>query len=104
MILKLLMPSMFIFWLPIHSLISGKNNGKGYYIYEKGSKPKPDPSVLPVIEESRRLTSIMPGGKVHLLHINTCIPFKCNCTILLQVVTGPNSDDVHLFIPCVKVN
>lgn len=44
--------------------ISGKNNGKGYYIYEKGSKPKPDPSVLSIIEESRRLTNIMPGGKV----------------------------------------
>ena len=46
--------------------ISGKNNGKGYYIYEKGSKPKPDPSVLPIIEESRQHTKIMPGGKVHL--------------------------------------
>ncbi|KAK4391675.1 Peroxisomal fatty acid beta-oxidation multifunctional protein AIM1 [Sesamum angolense] len=42
---------------------NGKSNGKGYYIYEKGSKPKPDPSVLPVVEESRRLTNIMPGGK-----------------------------------------
>ncbi|XP_042491006.1 peroxisomal fatty acid beta-oxidation multifunctional protein AIM1-like [Macadamia integrifolia] len=42
---------------------NGKNNGKGYYIYEKGSKPKPDPSVLPIIEESRRLTNVMPGGK-----------------------------------------
>ncbi|GLT98555.1 hypothetical protein SLE2022_160550 [Rubroshorea leprosula] len=42
---------------------NGKNNGKGYYIYEKGSKPKPDPTVLPIIEESRRLTNIMPGGK-----------------------------------------
>ncbi|KAM1090057.1 hypothetical protein PS2_017407 [Malus domestica] len=42
---------------------NGKNNGKGYYIYEKGSKPKPDPSVLPLIEESRRVTNIMPGGK-----------------------------------------
>ncbi|PIN08302.1 Enoyl-CoA isomerase [Handroanthus impetiginosus] len=40
-----------------------KNNGKGYYIFEKGSKPKPDPSVLPIIEESRRLTNIMPAGK-----------------------------------------
>lgn len=44
--------------------ISGKNNGKGFYIYEKGGKPKPDPSVLPIIEESRRLTNIMPSGKV----------------------------------------
>lgn len=43
---------------------SGKNNGKGYYIYEKGNKPTPDPSVLPIIQESRRLTNIMPGGKV----------------------------------------
>ncbi|KAL1554893.1 Altered inheritance of mitochondria protein 1 [Salvia divinorum] len=42
---------------------NGKNNGKGYYIYEKGSKPKPDPSVLPMIEESRRTINIMPGGK-----------------------------------------
>ncbi|KAL7134769.1 hypothetical protein ABFS83_11G048000 [Erythranthe nasuta] len=42
---------------------NGKNNGKGYYIYEKGSKPKPDPAVLPIIEESRRLTNIMPNGK-----------------------------------------
>uniref|UniRef100_A0A2C9UAQ8 Uncharacterized protein n=1 Tax=Manihot esculenta TaxID=3983 RepID=A0A2C9UAQ8_MANES len=41
----------------------GKNNGKGYYIYEKGSKPKPDPSVIPIIEESRRVTNIMPNGK-----------------------------------------
>lgn len=47
--------------------ILGKNNGKGYYIYEKGSKPKPDLSVLPIIEESRRVTNIMPGGKVLLL-------------------------------------
>ncbi|PIN08136.1 Hydroxyacyl-CoA dehydrogenase/enoyl-CoA hydratase [Handroanthus impetiginosus] len=42
---------------------NGKNNGKGYYIYEKGSKPKPDPSVFPIIEECRRLTNIMPDGK-----------------------------------------
>ncbi|KAM7274781.1 hypothetical protein ACFE04_016647 [Oxalis oulophora] len=42
---------------------NGKANGKGYYIYEKGSKPKPDPSVLPIIEESRRVTNLMPRGK-----------------------------------------
>ncbi|KAM1155356.1 hypothetical protein ACFXTH_026275 [Malus domestica] len=42
---------------------NGKNNGKGYYVYEKGSKPKPDLSVLPLIEESRRVTNTMPGGK-----------------------------------------
>ncbi|KAL5729181.1 hypothetical protein ACHQM5_002163 [Ranunculus cassubicifolius] len=42
---------------------NGKNNGKGYYIYEKGSKPKPDPSVLPIIQESIKATKIMPGGK-----------------------------------------
>ncbi|XP_021723619.1 peroxisomal fatty acid beta-oxidation multifunctional protein AIM1-like [Chenopodium quinoa] len=42
---------------------NGKNNGKGYYVYGKGSKPKPDFSVLPIIEESRRVTNIMPDGK-----------------------------------------
>lgn len=47
---------------------NGKNNGRGYYIYEKGSKPKPDPSVLPIIEESRKLANIMPEGKVMLFH------------------------------------
>ncbi|XP_065849474.1 peroxisomal fatty acid beta-oxidation multifunctional protein AIM1 isoform X2 [Euphorbia lathyris] len=49
--------------LLIKSGRNGKNNGKGYYIYEKGSKPKPDPSVMPIIEESRRLTNLMPDGK-----------------------------------------
>ncbi|XP_019151408.1 PREDICTED: peroxisomal fatty acid beta-oxidation multifunctional protein AIM1-like [Ipomoea nil] len=49
--------------LLIKSGRNGKNNGKGYYIYQKGTKPKPDPSVLPIIEESRRLINIMPGGK-----------------------------------------
>ncbi|ERM98618.1 peroxisomal fatty acid beta-oxidation multifunctional protein [Amborella trichopoda] len=42
---------------------SGKKNGKGYYLYEKGSKPKADPNVLPIIEESRRQVNILPGGK-----------------------------------------
>ncbi|XP_038890034.1 peroxisomal fatty acid beta-oxidation multifunctional protein AIM1 [Benincasa hispida] len=41
----------------------GKNNGRGFYIYEKGSKPKPDPSILPILEESRRIANLMPGGK-----------------------------------------
>nr|AFK48400.1 unknown [Lotus japonicus] len=49
--------------LLIKSGRNGKNNGKGYYVYEKGSKPKPDASILPTIEESRRLCNIMPGGK-----------------------------------------
>ncbi|KAK9705990.1 hypothetical protein RND81_07G097400 [Saponaria officinalis] len=42
---------------------NGKVNGKGFYIYEKGAKPKPDFSVLPIIEECRRSTNIMPDGK-----------------------------------------
>ncbi|KAM7276073.1 hypothetical protein ACFE04_017939 [Oxalis oulophora] len=57
-----------IFHSPIIELFlkngrKGKANGKGFYIYEKGSKPKPDPSILPIIEEARRITNIMPGGK-----------------------------------------
>ncbi|KAL4563930.1 hypothetical protein LXL04_027979 [Taraxacum kok-saghyz] len=42
---------------------NGKKSGKGYYIYEKGCKPKPDPMVLPIIEESRKLANLMPHGK-----------------------------------------
>ncbi|KAG8070505.1 hypothetical protein GUJ93_ZPchr0006g41151 [Zizania palustris] len=41
----------------------GKSNGKGYYIYEKGGRPKPDPSVQLVIDEYRRHAKMMPGGK-----------------------------------------
>ncbi|CAN6456522.1 unnamed protein product [Victoria cruziana] len=41
----------------------GKKNGRGYYLYEKGSKPKPDPNVLPIIEECRKRTNVMPSGK-----------------------------------------
>ncbi|KAL8225976.1 hypothetical protein R6Q57_018533 [Mikania cordata] len=41
----------------------GKHNGKGYYIYKKGSRPKPDPMVLPIIEESRKLANLMPQGQ-----------------------------------------
>ncbi|KAF3621354.1 Peroxisomal fatty acid beta-oxidation multifunctional protein AIM1, partial [Capsicum annuum] len=52
------LPALVSLWVP-----SSKNNGKGYYIYEKGRKPRPDFTVLPIIEESRRLTNIMPGGK-----------------------------------------
>ncbi|KAI7732668.1 hypothetical protein M8C21_024517 [Ambrosia artemisiifolia] len=53
--------------LMIKSGRNGKNNGKGYYIYEKGSKPKPDPQVFPIIEEAKRLVNIMPGGKLLVL-------------------------------------
>ncbi|XP_031103584.1 peroxisomal fatty acid beta-oxidation multifunctional protein AIM1-like [Ipomoea triloba] len=42
---------------------SGKKDGKGFYLYVKGKKPEPNTSVLQIVEESRRLTKIMPGGK-----------------------------------------
>ncbi|KAK4761916.1 hypothetical protein SAY87_029800 [Trapa incisa] len=56
------------FWSPLLELLIksgryGKNNGKGFYIYEKGSRPRPDPSILPIVEESRRLANIMPHGE-----------------------------------------
>ncbi|KAK8963884.1 Peroxisomal fatty acid beta-oxidation multifunctional protein [Platanthera guangdongensis] len=41
----------------------GKENGRGYYLYERGSRPKADPSLLPIIDESRRRASLMPSGK-----------------------------------------
>lgn len=87
----------------------GKNNGKGFYLYEKGSRPKPDPKVLPIIEESRRLTNTMPGGKVVIpvcLHLvfnlwaylfpdNLCIIYSsnyahlfwCVCSIVFNLCT-----------------
>ncbi|XP_006354399.1 peroxisomal fatty acid beta-oxidation multifunctional protein AIM1-like [Solanum tuberosum] len=42
---------------------TGKKNGRGYYLYKKGKIPEPDLSVLQIVEESRRLASIMPGGE-----------------------------------------
>uniref|UniRef100_R7WBL9 Peroxisomal fatty acid beta-oxidation multifunctional protein n=1 Tax=Aegilops tauschii TaxID=37682 RepID=R7WBL9_AEGTA len=41
----------------------GKSNGKGYYLYEKGAKPKPDPNVQLVIDEYRKQAKTMPAGK-----------------------------------------
>ncbi|XP_059275235.1 peroxisomal fatty acid beta-oxidation multifunctional protein AIM1-like isoform X4 [Lycium ferocissimum] len=42
---------------------TGKKDGRGYYLYKKGKSPEPDPSVLQIVKESRRLASIMPGGE-----------------------------------------
>ncbi|TYJ24818.1 hypothetical protein E1A91_A07G005000v1 [Gossypium mustelinum] len=61
-----------VFMSPLIELLmkngrNGKINGKGYYIYEKGSKPKPDPSILPIIEESRQQTKLMPAGKLRTI-------------------------------------
>uniref|UniRef100_M0ZX91 Multifunctional protein n=1 Tax=Solanum tuberosum TaxID=4113 RepID=M0ZX91_SOLTU len=44
-------------------MANGKKNGRGYYLYKKGKIPEPDLSVLQIVEESRRLASIMPGGE-----------------------------------------
>ncbi|URE19981.1 Peroxisomal fatty acid beta-oxidation multifunctional [Musa troglodytarum] len=75
------------------ALILSKNNGKGYYIYEKGQKPKPDPSVEAIIEESRRLSNVMPGGKRSSGNQNNpptlCQPF----THLLLSLPDPNTKE-----------
>ncbi|XP_019238241.1 PREDICTED: peroxisomal fatty acid beta-oxidation multifunctional protein-like [Nicotiana attenuata] len=42
---------------------TGKKDGRGYYLYQKGKSPEPNPSVLKVVEECRRLVSIIPGGE-----------------------------------------
>lgn len=68
----------FLFLIVTLLLFLGKNNGKGYYIYEKGSQPKPDPAVLPIIEQSRRMTNIMPGGKVLLFSFKYGMLFTQN--------------------------
>ncbi|KAI3872462.1 hypothetical protein MKX03_023202 [Papaver bracteatum] len=41
---------------------NGKNNGKGYYKYEKGCKPKPDFTNV-ITHAALKLTNLMPGGK-----------------------------------------
>ncbi|KAG0495827.1 hypothetical protein HPP92_000518 [Vanilla planifolia] len=42
---------------------NGKANGKGYYLYEPGSKPKPDPSLQVIIAESIKQANLMHHGK-----------------------------------------
>ncbi|CAA7397364.1 unnamed protein product [Spirodela intermedia] len=49
--------------LMVESGRNGKNNGKGYYIYDQGSRPRPDPSISSIVAESIRRANIMPGGK-----------------------------------------
>ncbi|XP_020581771.1 peroxisomal fatty acid beta-oxidation multifunctional protein-like [Phalaenopsis equestris] len=49
--------------LMIQSGRNGKANGKGYYLYQSGSRPKPDPSIQTVIDESRKRTLITSGVK-----------------------------------------
>lgn len=49
--------------LLVNSGRNGKNNGKGYYTYEKGNQPKPDLTILPIVEESQRLANVMPNRK-----------------------------------------
>ncbi|KAI0496784.1 hypothetical protein KFK09_023108 [Dendrobium nobile] len=41
----------------------GKENGRGFYLYQRGSKPKPDPSLQAIIDESRRHANLIPSGK-----------------------------------------
>ncbi|KAG0486523.1 hypothetical protein HPP92_008618 [Vanilla planifolia] len=42
---------------------NGKRNGRGYYLHHRGSRPKSDPLVQPIIEESRRRANLVPSGK-----------------------------------------
>ena len=57
-------------WVPLNVFdFVGKSNAKGYYIYEKGSKPKPDPFVLPITEDSKRIANIIPDEEKVKSHI-----------------------------------
>ncbi|KAK8963288.1 Peroxisomal fatty acid beta-oxidation multifunctional protein [Platanthera guangdongensis] len=49
--------------LMVQSGLNGKSNGKGYYLYHSGSKPKPNPFIETLIEESRRRTRIISTEK-----------------------------------------
>ena len=86
MILNLLSLQLWVEWVLLHHsricifhfkfpcYFTGKINGKGYYLYEKGAKPKPDPNVQHVIDEYRKQAKTMPGGKVSLPLYN-CLTF-----------------------------
>ncbi|KAG0462840.1 hypothetical protein HPP92_021316 [Vanilla planifolia] len=50
--------------LMVKSGRNGKANRKGYYLYQSGSKPKPDPSVQRIIDESRKRTGIFSSEKL----------------------------------------
>lgn len=42
---------------------AGEKNGKGYYLYDKNRRARPAPEVREIIEQSIKITQIMPGGK-----------------------------------------
>ena len=42
---------------------AGEKNGKGYYLYDKNRRARPAPEVKEIIEQSIKITQIMPGGK-----------------------------------------
>ncbi|KAH9320633.1 hypothetical protein KI387_015272, partial [Taxus chinensis] len=57
-----------IFKSPITSLMienkrAGEKNGKGFYLYDEKRIARPDPTVKEIIEQSIKITKLMPGGK-----------------------------------------
>eukprot|EP01018_Ginkgo_biloba_P007976 Gb_20830 [translate_table: standard] len=42
---------------------AGEKNGKGYYLYDEKRKARPAPEVKQIVEQSIKITNIMPGGK-----------------------------------------
>lgn len=49
--------------LMIENKRNGEKNGKGYYLYDERRNARPDPMVKEIIEQSIKITKIMPGGK-----------------------------------------
>lgn len=49
--------------------LAGEKNGKGYYNYDEKRRARPAPEVKEIIEQSIKITKIMPGGKVGLLFL-----------------------------------
>ncbi|RZC86496.1 hypothetical protein C5167_030576 [Papaver somniferum] len=62
----------------------------------KGSRQNPDPTVLPIIEKSRKLANIVPGGKAMTL-IAYVMEFEGNYGSHLIVVS--NVVSVNCWIP-----
>jgi enoyl-CoA hydratase/3-hydroxyacyl-CoA dehydrogenase len=49
--------------LMIENKRAGEKNGKGYYVYDEKRRARPAPEVKEIIEQSIKITKIMPGGK-----------------------------------------
>lgn len=64
--------------------ISGETTQKGFYIYDKNRKAKPDPEIYKYIEKARSLSGTSIDPKV-LLSLDSRVPIQCSYLELAPV-------------------